>query len=137
MHVTFNSNVYYKTHTHTHTRTYVLPHIQSVHTLIVVGSCILQAQCSRSVDEASEHCWRQIRHDCSVSFAGYVTAFVQLYCVSFHCFSLHVSAYMAIFKCVGYFYFHMSNRLLVGKPEGKRPLGRPRRSRWTILKWIF
>jgi len=28
-------------------------------------------------------------------------------------------------------------RVLVGKPEGKRPLGRPRR-RWDeILKWIF
>jgi hypothetical protein len=30
---------------------------------------------------------------------------VQVYCVSFHCLSLHVSAYMAIFKWVGYFYF--------------------------------
>jgi hypothetical protein len=28
-------------------------------------------------------------------------------------------------------------KLLVGKPEGKRPLGRPRR-RWVeILRWIF
>jgi hypothetical protein len=27
-------------------------------------------------------------------------------------------------------------RILVGKPEGKRPLGRPRR-RWTVLKWIL
>jgi hypothetical protein len=27
-------------------------------------------------------------------------------------------------------------RILVGKPEGKRPLGRPRR-RWVVLKWIF
>jgi len=30
-------------------------------------------------------------------------------------------------------------RVLVGKPEGKRPLGRPRR-RWEymiILRWIF
>jgi hypothetical protein len=28
-------------------------------------------------------------------------------------------------------------RVLVGKPEGKRPLGRPRR-RWRImLRWIF
>jgi hypothetical protein len=26
--------------------------------------------------------------------------------------------------------------ILVGKPEGKRPLGRPRRE-WTILKWIL
>jgi hypothetical protein len=28
-------------------------------------------------------------------------------------------------------------RILVGKPEGKRPLGRPRRRWWTILKWIL
>jgi len=28
------------------------------------------------------------------------------------------------------------HRVLVGKPEGKRPLGRPRR-RWGILRWIF
>jgi hypothetical protein len=42
-----------------------------------------------------------------MGFAGYVTFCVQLYCVSFHCLSLHVSAYMAIFRCVGYFYFHM------------------------------
>jgi hypothetical protein len=29
-------------------------------------------------------------------------------------------------------------RLLVGKPEGKRPLGRPRRrSGWIILGWIL
>ena len=27
-------------------------------------------------------------------------------------------------------------RILVGKPEGKRPLGRPTR-RWRILRWIF
>ena len=27
-------------------------------------------------------------------------------------------------------------RVLVGKPEGKRPLGRPRRIGRTILKWI-
>jgi hypothetical protein len=26
-------------------------------------------------------------------------------------------------------------RILVGKTEGKRPLGRPRRE-WIILKWI-
>jgi hypothetical protein len=42
-----------------------------------------------------------------MGFAGYVTVCVQLYCVGFHCLSLHVSAYMAIFKCVRYFYFHM------------------------------
>jgi hypothetical protein len=28
-------------------------------------------------------------------------------------------------------------RILVGNPEGKRPLGRPRRRWWTILKWIL
>jgi hypothetical protein len=28
-------------------------------------------------------------------------------------------------------------RLLVGKPEGKRPLGRPRRRWWIILGWIL
>jgi hypothetical protein len=27
--------------------------------------------------------------------------------------------------------------ILVGKPEGKRPLGRPRLCGWTILKWIL
>ena len=27
-------------------------------------------------------------------------------------------------------------KVLEGKPEGKRPLGRPRR-RWIILSWIF
>jgi hypothetical protein len=42
-----------------------------------------------------------------LDFAGYVTVCVQLYCVSFHCLSLHVSAYIAIFRCLGYFYFHM------------------------------
>jgi len=29
------------------------------------------------------------------------------------------------------------HRLLVGKPEGKRPLGRPRRRWGIILRWIF
>jgi hypothetical protein len=28
-------------------------------------------------------------------------------------------------------------RLLVRKPEGKRPLGRPRLCGWIILSWIF
>jgi len=28
-------------------------------------------------------------------------------------------------------------RVLVGKPEGKRPLGRPRRRCEDILRWIF
>jgi len=28
-------------------------------------------------------------------------------------------------------------RVLVGKPEGKRPLGRPRRSWDDNIKWIF
>jgi len=27
-------------------------------------------------------------------------------------------------------------RVLVGKPEGRRPLGRPRRRWWIILGWI-
>jgi hypothetical protein len=40
-----------------------------------------------------------------MGFAGYVTVCVQLYCVNCHCLALHVSAYMAIFNCVGYFYF--------------------------------
>jgi hypothetical protein len=36
---------------------------------------------------------------------------VQLYCVGFHCLPLHVSAYMAIFRVVGFFlYFHMLKR---------------------------
>jgi lipoprotein signal peptidase len=43
-----------------------------------------------------------------MSFASYVAVCVQLYCVICHCLTLHVSAYMAIFKCVVYFYFHMS-----------------------------
>ena len=29
------------------------------------------------------------------------------------------------------------HRVLVGKPEGKRPLGRPRRRWKVILRWIF
>jgi hypothetical protein len=28
-------------------------------------------------------------------------------------------------------------RILVGKSDGKRPLGRPRHMRMDILKWIF
>jgi hypothetical protein len=28
-------------------------------------------------------------------------------------------------------------RILVEKPEGRRPQGRPRRGGWTILKWII
>jgi hypothetical protein len=43
--------------------------------------------------------WRQM------GFAGYVSFCMQLYCVSFHFLSLHVSAYMAIFRRVGYFIF--------------------------------
>jgi hypothetical protein len=30
-----------------------------------------------------------------------------------------------------------SYTISVGKPEGKRPLGRPRLHRWIILKWIL
>ena len=29
------------------------------------------------------------------------------------------------------------HRVLIGKPEGKRPLGRPRRNGSIILRWIF
>ena len=29
------------------------------------------------------------------------------------------------------------HRVLMGKPEGKRPLGRPRRRWRIILRWIF
>jgi hypothetical protein len=37
-----------------------------------------------------------------VGFAGYVSICVLVYCMLvFHCISLHVSAYMAIFMCVG------------------------------------
>jgi hypothetical protein len=32
---------------------------------------------------------------------------VQLHCVSCHFLTLHVSAYMAIFRCVAYFYFYI------------------------------
>jgi hypothetical protein len=42
-----------------------------------------------------------------MTFAGYVSVCVQLYCVNCHCLTLHVSAYMAIFRRVIYFYFHM------------------------------
>jgi len=28
-------------------------------------------------------------------------------------------------------------RILMGKPEGRGPLGRPRRAWWTILIWIL
>jgi hypothetical protein len=43
-----------------------------------------------------------------MSFADYVAVCVQLYCrVSCHCFTLHVSAYMAIFRCVGCYYSHV------------------------------
>jgi hypothetical protein len=47
----------------------------------------------------------------SMGFAGYVAVCVQLYCRCFTVlhlvplFTLNVSAYMAIFKCVGFFYF--------------------------------
>jgi hypothetical protein len=40
-----------------------------------------------------------------MGFAGYVSVCVQLNCAGFHCLSLHLSAYMAIFKCIGYFIF--------------------------------
>jgi hypothetical protein len=47
-----------------------------------------------------------------MDIAGYVTVCVQLYCVVFHCLSLHVSAYMAIFKCVGYLFSYAWRILL-------------------------
>jgi hypothetical protein len=40
-------------------------------------------------------------------FAGYVSICVQLYCVSCHCLTLHVSACTAILRRAGYFYFHI------------------------------
>jgi hypothetical protein len=40
-----------------------------------------------------------------MGIAGYVSACVQLYCVGAHFLSLHVSTYMAIFRCVRYFIF--------------------------------
>jgi hypothetical protein len=39
--------------------------------------------------------------------------------------------------CSAYGVWGVSRRVLVGKPEGKRPLGRPRRNERIILKWIF
>jgi hypothetical protein len=45
-----------------------------------------------------------------MGFTGYISVCVLVDCVGFRSFTtLHVSAYMAIFKCVGYFYsyFHM------------------------------
>jgi hypothetical protein len=41
----------------------------------------------------------------SRGIAAYVSVYVQVYCIGFHCLSLHVSAYIAIFMCVGYFIF--------------------------------
>jgi hypothetical protein len=41
-----------------------------------------------------------------MAIAGYVSVCVQLYCVGFHSLSLHVSAYMAIFMCLGYLKLH-------------------------------
>jgi hypothetical protein len=38
-----------------------------------------------------------------------------------------------------YLYVTIRNayRILVGKPEGKRPLGRPKRRREIILRWVI
>jgi ABC-type arginine/histidine transport system permease subunit len=45
----------------------------------------------------------------SVGIAGYVSVcFAALLYVGFHCLSLHVSAYMAIFKGVGFFIYLFS-----------------------------
>jgi hypothetical protein len=30
-----------------------------------------------------------------------------------------------------------ADRLMVGKPEGRRPLGKPARRLWIILRWIL
>jgi hypothetical protein len=53
------------------------------------------------------------RQDSFPGFVGYVAVCVQLYCRCFtvshlvSLFTLHVSAYMAIFKCVGCYYSHV------------------------------
>jgi hypothetical protein len=39
--------------------------------------------------------------------------------------------------CGAYWEDRGVHRVLVGKPEGKRSLGRPRRRRRIILRWIF
>jgi hypothetical protein len=57
--------------------------------------------------------------------------------VSCHCFTLHVSAYMTIFRCVGYFYFHIpevSQKLLSssgsGFPSNNKILNRNSKQVW-------
>jgi hypothetical protein len=54
------------------------------------------------------------RYEYSEGFVGYVAVCMQLIVeVSCHCFTLHVSAYMAIFSCVGYYYSRNSRRNLL------------------------
>jgi hypothetical protein len=48
----------------------------------------------------------------SAGIAGYVSVCVQLYCVGFHCLSLHGLVYKAIFRCVGYL-FSYARRILL------------------------
>jgi hypothetical protein len=40
-----------------------------------------------------------------MGLTGYLSVCMQIYCVGFDCFSLHVSVYRAIFKYIGYFIF--------------------------------
>jgi hypothetical protein len=53
-----------------------------------------------------------------MGIAGYVSVCVQLYYVGLNCLSLHVSAYMAIFKRVGIFIYL---RILLGCFFGSLP----------------
>ena len=55
---------------------------------------------------------------------------------------MSMSVCIYVFVCVGgacgtYGEGRGVHRVLVGKPEGKRPLGRPRRRWGIILRWIF
>jgi hypothetical protein len=66
-----------------------------------------------------------------MGFAGYVPVCVQLYCFGFHRLSLHVSAYMTIFKCVGYFIFIYSTEQTNNKEKASR---HTRKERTKITK---
>ena len=53
------------------------------------------------------------------------------------CTHLHYSICKALgIETTDKWYTHMVYRVLVGKPEGKRPLGRPKRRWGIILGWI-
>jgi hypothetical protein len=52
--------------------------------------------------------FRTLRSQNSMGIAGYGSVCVQFYCVGCHCLSLHVSAYMGIFRCVGFFIYLFS-----------------------------